>query len=924
MLRNNRQRLLLLFVCLLCAGGVRVLPRFLGGVEAEAQRLAREEIATRLAVHGNAATEATVDEAIARNPQSYDRRVAALEAQLLDELRFKAEDGREHPYLADLDSYFWLRLARNHLRTGTICDSVVDGECRNDFAPAPVGRAEIYDQSLHTAAIVGLHRVVTVFAPGFPLSSTSYYVTVIVALLGVIPVFALGWRFGGAAGAIAAAIVFSFNPAFLIRTIGSDNDVWNVVLPLYAIWAGIEALYARRIRLQLTCAVAAAIAVGLHAATWAGWVLPHAVLCLGFAATAAFAALHHALRQGDLRLWDDEQVRVVALLGVVYFISASVTVTLAGPNIGFVEAQARRLFPKPSEVASARPQDDLDHILWPSHYETVAELRKLEAVNPASYGANVPLLFVGLAGAALAFLPRRLWSRWHLGALIGGSAVLVYAYIFGSSGIEQIPFLFAPAIAALSTVVLLPRSGNRGERAALMFLVWFAVSYALASSVSRFVMFLATPVAIGVAAVAGRIRELPHIAGPARIRPEIAVSASWVLVAALLAYPAYRGYVTARDFLPQMNDAWWHTLTDLRDQSPPGSIINAWWHDGHWVTYVAERPVIADGASLRTHVPYWFTRALLTDDERHAAGLLRMLDCGSAAGPYPEARRGAYGKLRAFGSSLFEAQALVDALARLDRVAAAALLEGRGFSSAEIASILESTHCTPPPAYVVLSNRLVTTAGWGVGQWDFGRALAALRAVKLPRSEGVRMLTEVAGYSEADARRLYRETPRNAPLAERQQFIARELGFLTKTWVQCELEETRGVRLCPLAARVSNAAQVLDAFEYKPENPSAGRLRIRHQSSAAPTKYTYRTPGTILLAGADELDETNPANATDPGIAVLIDLVGHRMLIAEAVLLRSTFTKLVFLDGRYLNLFDKVAEREAYTGERIFTFEAKL
>ena len=58
------------------------------------------------------------------------------------QLRHRGADGREHTYLGDYDSYAWLHLAENELTTGTSCDAVEDGICRDTYSNAPVGRQE--------------------------------------------------------------------------------------------------------------------------------------------------------------------------------------------------------------------------------------------------------------------------------------------------------------------------------------------------------------------------------------------------------------------------------------------------------------------------------------------------------------------------------------------------------------------------------------------------------------------------------------------------------------------------------------------------------------------------------------------------------------------------------------------------------------
>src|SRR5262249_8636239 len=143
--------------------------------------------------------------------------------------------GREHVYLGDWDSYFWLRQARNRLRTGSVCDAVVDGEGRDTHANAPFGRRMPYERSLHVLAIAQPHRLITVFAPAYPLDATAFLVPVLLGALGVLAAFAIGVRLAGPAGGLAAALAVGLDPTILRRTLGSDDDVWNVTLPLLAV-----------------------------------------------------------------------------------------------------------------------------------------------------------------------------------------------------------------------------------------------------------------------------------------------------------------------------------------------------------------------------------------------------------------------------------------------------------------------------------------------------------------------------------------------------------------------------------------------------------------------------------------------------------------------------------------------------------------
>src|SRR5438477_3714170 len=123
-----------------------------------------------------------------------------------------------------------------------------------------------YHRSFHVTAIVALHRVLDRVFPGIPLTVTAYWVPVVVGLCGVPPAVGIGWRLAGPLAGVIGAIAIGVNALFLQRSIGGDNDVWNVVLPLWAMWAGVEAIEGRHSGRRLAAAALAGGVVALHAA----------------------------------------------------------------------------------------------------------------------------------------------------------------------------------------------------------------------------------------------------------------------------------------------------------------------------------------------------------------------------------------------------------------------------------------------------------------------------------------------------------------------------------------------------------------------------------------------------------------------------------------------------------------------------------
>src|SRR5262249_14320338 len=148
-----------------------------------------------------------------------------------------------------------------------------------------------YARSLHIAAIVGLHRLIQTVQPKYPLPASAFWVPVVVGVLGSVPAFLLGERLGGPPGGLSPALFGGSDLVFLRRSIGSDNDVWNVVLPLIVVALAAASTAATRPGRQAAYAVLAGAFVGLHAATWSGWTFSYVVVTVGLAANALVRAL---------------------------------------------------------------------------------------------------------------------------------------------------------------------------------------------------------------------------------------------------------------------------------------------------------------------------------------------------------------------------------------------------------------------------------------------------------------------------------------------------------------------------------------------------------------------------------------------------------------------------------------------------------
>ena len=787
-----------------------------------------------------------------------------LDAETRALLTYEGADGRAHVYLGDYDSYVWLRAARTYLRTGTVCDAVEDGVCRDTLTHAPVGRAMRYGRSLHVAAIVGLHRLVTLVVPDYPLPATAYLVPVLVGTLALLPAFGIGRRLGGVVAGLAAAAAVALNPFFFSRTAGGDNEVWNVVLPLALVWAIARALAAGAAWTRVAWTAVAAGFAGLHAAAWSGWIVTYGVVLAGLAAYAAAAALA-ALRAGapGARAW--AAARPAAGVAAVFYAGCLATTALAGSERSYFLIPLE-LLGDVALVAGAQAAEPRG-LHWLDVFATVGELYDPAGAEVTSALGGLPAHAAAWIGLALLLLPGRGWRRRHV-ALAAVGLGAVGAQLFGGERWNA-ALLAVPPAAALAARVALDADLEREPDLALRVVaaVWLLAGAVLAARGARFVLLLIAPVGLVFGHVFGRVRvALGSVAGRAAAPLALAV------LAVVLA-PMFRlTSLVAATHHPRMHDAWWDTFAELRERAPAAAVLHLWWDYGYWAKYAAERRVSADGGSLQTRIPYWEAQALAAADERQAVGLLRMLSCGSAAEPEPEGAAGAYATLRRHGLGARDAYGAVLTLAALDAGAAESRLAARGLAADARRAVLAATHCVPDPAYLVLGSTQLQSVGWkALGLWD-------------PRD------------------------PPAAPLAPWR----REL--LTYAWVPCRVAADGGWT-CPLREPADRGRSALRAITLDPAAPASARLEFAGDTGVL-------APAVVVLATADARREVALGGARAP-FGVLADLPNARVLAGAPAILRSTFVHLMLLDGRYARRFEKTGDRTGFGGERVVTWRIR-
>lgn len=838
-------------------------------------------------------------------------------ATILDTHSFVAEDGERYMYLDDPDSYTFLRAARNTMRSGSPCDRVVEGECRDILAPAPFGGRMIYGQTLHVRAIVALHRLLSALHPGWPLSESARYVSFVMAGIAALIAFGLGWRLGGAAGAVASSLLVSLQKVVLERSLGGDNDIWTVVFPLLAVTLLHEAARHEKRIARLALAVAAGGVCGLHAWAWRGWPFTGLVSFIALALVAAWRGAAWLLRRqtGDPGL--RREAVDAALCAVAFALATAIAVAAAGGN--FSPGSIPLLGPaRPAAVPAGVEAP------FPNLFGTVRELRggagALDRLIDVSFG-RVAIL-IAVLGAVLVAFPERPRRR-HLLLLAGVAAFWLAAMGLSSSahGVPVHAAIIVPVALLMIDRLRDPTESDPGP--ALLVSVWLSAAVYAALGAPRFGLLMAAPMGASFAVscrwvhrvLAGLPGLVPRLAGrPGTIACRCATFA--LCAAFVLLGPVRSTQAVLRGKLPRINTQWRTLLERIRDTSPADAIVHTWWDYGYWVKYFAERRVTADGGTLAVHAHHWLARGLISPSEDETVGLLRMLDCAGDALPQPEGRRGAFALLEArLGRQGPRAYDLLVEIVRLDRDGAKRALIERGLVPADVDEVLARTHCKPPAAYLVLSSEQAVLLGWlQIARFDMHRAIAVDLADRVAAPAATAKLGEILAIDHESAARLDAEAREvHADWEKRRRFVTGQRPLLTDNWLPCKPEARGGGTT--LVCVPTTPTALVQRVEIDTGGPSRVRLKLEG--------YGDGSPAVVMLPDGGTLRELGDPKARFKDVTVVLDPAHNRVAVGTTSIMKSVWARLLYLDGVGLSRFERLSEAAAWSGERVVAYRIR-
>ena len=842
--------------------------------------------------------DAEFERLLQENSGVIEQQIDATSQQFKERMMYESGD-KKYVYLGDIDSYFWLRDARKIIETGRNCDEVDEekGLCYIDTYskaplknPTPLGKDTA---SPYVYSIVYTYKIARIFNPDITIMQASFYVPLIYGILSAILAFLVGRLIAGNFAGLITSIIISVNPVYLSRTMGSDNDPQNIFYPLLIVLFFLYTFKAKDLKNRIIFGSLTGLSIGLYSWAWQGWwfmfyfVVATLIIYAGFyilKQLVAHRSLGYVLRSKETKI-------LLSVISLILIASLFFVMIISGAKTVSNLATSPFVFMK-SKIAALET-------FWPNVIVTVAEF------NPGSIGTIIGqmggklLFFLGLMGILFLMTSKDKISKEQ--KYILGLGALIYLLLVSNYGksLGAMTYMFLVALPVIIGMLILLKSKEEVDvKTAVLLVIWFvATTYAALKGV-RFTLLMVSAfgVAFGVTVAAIYRFVSKWISSELKINEMVTKTIIVILLLLVLIGPVKAGNYAATHFLPSVNDAWYDSLTNIRENSEPDAIINSWWDFGHWFKYIADRRVTLDGGSQSGPPLHWLGKLMGTDDEKQAVGILRMLDCGS---------NNAFDELNAVLNNTPKSIDILDEIVTLEKKEAGETLLENGLTKKEASAVLKYTHCDAPEDFFITSEDMVGKAGvWGhFGSWDFSRAEMYVKVKGADPEEGKKILLDPKyNLTPEQADQYYYEIQTQSD----NDWITPWPSFMSPVR-GCEKPNSAGVMVCNQG--LSNGQQI----------PLV--INLTNMDVQIPVKEDVK-PISIVYVTEEGTEERFFNGDVLPFSIVLIPSgAGYSSLITHPYLANSMFTRLFYLEGHGLKYFDKFSDKQGVTGGRIIVWK---
>lgn len=756
-----------------------------------------------------------------------NQQIKEISQQFKSHYQYTGTDGKTHMYLSDIDTYLWYGEVRNYLKHGYFGTDIVDGKDMNMLRNGRFG-LEVPAIKLHPYFGVLLYKFVSFFNMDADSMAVFFFISVIIIGASTIPAFFIARKVSGNLGGLFAGIIIAINTSLLGRSSAGtvDTDPWNVFFPLMIMWLFLEAFEAKKPKTQLIYASLSGIFVGLFSYAWGGWWYPFVFIL----ATIVLYIIYQSITHRKIM---HRAVKNSVLAGGTFIIASFIFVSLFSSMGDFFSVFR-------SVISTVTMKEVATITLWPNVLTTVAEFNE------------IPLSQI---------IPQ-----------MGGKLLLLIA-----------------VIGIIATIIRKDMHGKRDVKYAIFLAIWFVgTAYGFTQGV-RFSILMVPAVAVAFGIACGFIyKNLSKWAVKEMHIPDyLSKIILIILLCLLLISPLKDAKSLAKNEVILMDDAWYDSLTAIKNNSTD-AIITSWWDFGHWFVTIAERRVTFDGADQGRRI-YWVGKSLLTDDEDVAIGILKMLNCGQEK---------PFDVLDNYVKDGVKSINILNIIILQDKKTAEKTLINEGLTKEQANEVLKLTHCDNLiEQYYIASEDMIGKSGvWGhFGSWDFKRA-AMYQAVKNKEPmKGIEILKTEFNLSEDEASETFYEIQNN----DADRWVSPWPGYAQNAPSGCMEDE--------------NVIQCANGIEF---NLTTEDATIQTQQG------TKNLKSVSFINKKGEFEFKEYKNNTISYSAALIPYNdGHVSILMDPKLAASMFTRLFFFEGHGLTHFKPLVHKQQVTGGNIYVYK---
>ncbi|MEM3373884.1 MAG: STT3 domain-containing protein [Candidatus Woesearchaeota archaeon] len=832
----------------------------------------------------------------------YSQQKDAINNAILQNAEFIRQyfrDNKGVTYLGDIDSYYWLRYARNIVEKGHIEDEKIDGLLIDNHMLAPLGSTVIVN--IYPYVIAYVHKFLSFFNKDITIMQSSFYTPIILSIFTVIIAFLLGRKLSGDLAGLIASVLIAVNPTLLSRTLGSDNDLTNIIFPLIVMLFTLYAFDSKDFVKKAVFSALAGLFVGIYGFGWSGWWFIFLFLIVASIIYLVYTLVYEIYNFKDKKskVFFKYLIKNESIKSIFIFLIFFMIFTFIGLSFFGLQEQFFRSFTNPFNIVKIKQAAKPD--LWPNVYTTVAEMNEADFNQIVNSFGGVFFILIAFLGTIISITLLDEKNR-NKGLLFLGFSTIYYLFIINTasnlSSVMLMILIFIPlAIGLLISIIYKTKVEPMHS---ILLIIWFmATIYASIKGV-RFIVLILPAFAVSFAVFFSEIsNKLSLLLSKLfDIRLEITKILVIIIAGIFLIQPINMGYATAYNYVPSINDAWVETLTKINQESKENAIINSWWDFGHWFKYFADRAVTFDGASQNKPQAHWIGKVLLTNDEKQAVAILRMLDCeGNKAFYYIDEEL----------NDTHESVKLVYRLLNMSKEEAKKDLSKR-FSEEKVNKILNAMYCEPPENFFITSEDMVGKAPvWGhFGLWNFERA-DYYNYYRTNNYNGfIKSLKEEYNLSENEAKKIYYELAALRDDRSVNDWIASWPGYFGSA--RCNEKNNENLLVCNIG---------LPNNQVIPINVNLTNMEAyvsTNNDKIYPNAFSYIDTNKKELA-IKKYDK----NKLGYGISLLSD--NRTVILMSEELVGSMFTRLFYYDGYGLKYFDKFYDITDITGLRIITWK---